>query len=109
MANIRSLRSLFKAIALLAAIFLIILGFGFVRYSDRVLQIQPGSTGNLNPPSESRYSFDLISFNDMRAYGHQKNRVAYILPVRLPRLQLVCQEKEMRLCSRKHHHTSMPS
>ncbi|UPX16212.1 uncharacterized protein EKO05_0006625 [Ascochyta rabiei] len=52
MAKLRSLQSLLKTIALLAAIFLLILGFGFVRYGDRVLRTQPISTGNLNPPSE---------------------------------------------------------
>ncbi|KAH6642466.1 alpha-1,3-mannosyltransferase CMT1 [Boeremia exigua] len=52
MANLRSLRSLFKIIALLSAIFLLILGFGFVRYSDRVFQTKHISTENLSSPSE---------------------------------------------------------
>jgi hypothetical protein len=109
MANVRSLRSLFKAIALLAAIFLLVLGFGFIQYSDRVLQTQPGNTGNLNPPSESPYSLALVSLNDMKAYGHQRNRLACTLQVRPPRLQLVDQVKQMKLCSRKHHHIFMRS
>ncbi|XPS68200.1 hypothetical protein M3J07_000485 [Ascochyta lentis] len=54
MANVKSLRSLFKTIALLAAIFLLIFGFGFVRYSDRVLRTQPISTESLNPSSEEK-------------------------------------------------------
>lgn len=61
MANLRSLRSLFKTIALLAAIFLLILGFGFVRYNDHVLWTQPISTENLSAPSEGQYSFVLVS------------------------------------------------
>ncbi|KAJ4333761.1 hypothetical protein N0V95_009348 [Ascochyta clinopodiicola] len=61
MANLRGLQSLFKTIALLAAIFLLILGFGFVRYSDRVLGTQLISTENLNSPSDGRYLFVLIS------------------------------------------------
>ncbi|KAF1969437.1 hypothetical protein BU23DRAFT_539558 [Bimuria novae-zelandiae CBS 107.79] len=51
MANLRSLRLLFKATALLAAIFLLIFGFGILRYSDRVLRMQPISTGNVNHAS----------------------------------------------------------
>jgi alpha-1,3-mannosyltransferase len=54
MVNVRNLRSLFKAIALLATTFFVVLGFGYVRYSDRVFPI---STGSLNPPSESQYFF----------------------------------------------------
>jgi hypothetical protein len=109
MANARSLRSLFKAIALLAAIFLLVLGFGFIQYSDRVLQTLPGNTGNINPPSESLYSFTLVPLNDMKAYGHQRNRLACIPQVRPPQLQLVDQVKQIKLCSRKHHHISMRS
>jgi hypothetical protein len=60
MANSRSLRSLFKTITLLAAIFLLVLGFGFTRYSDRVLRTQPISTGNLDSPSEGQHSFALV-------------------------------------------------
>lgn len=69
MANIRSLRSLFKTITLLAAIFLLILGFGFVRYSDpgRVLGTQPINIEKLNPPSEGRYSFVLVALNEMES------------------------------------------
>ncbi|KAJ4992102.1 alpha-1,3-mannosyltransferase CMT1 [Stagonosporopsis vannaccii] len=52
MASLRSLRSLFKSVALLAAIFLLMLGFAFVQYSDRVLQTQPISTGKLDSPSD---------------------------------------------------------
>ncbi|OSS52851.1 hypothetical protein B5807_02449 [Epicoccum nigrum] len=53
MVNVRNLRSLFKAIALLATTFFVVLGFGYVRYSDRVFPI---STGSLNPPSERESS-----------------------------------------------------
>jgi hypothetical protein len=46
MANPRSLRWLFKAIALLAVIFLLIHEFYSFQYSDRVGQTQPIGTGN---------------------------------------------------------------
>jgi len=64
MANLRSWR---KAIALLAATYLLILGFGFFQYSDRVLGTQPVTTGNFNLPSTGRYSFSLISFNNIKS------------------------------------------
>ena len=54
MANVRNLRSLLKAIALLATIFFIVLGFGYVRYSDRVFPI---STGSIHSPPASQYTF----------------------------------------------------
>lgn len=54
MANSRSLRSLFKAISLLAAIFLLVLGFDFLRRRDRVLGTRPMSIGNLDPPPEAK-------------------------------------------------------
>jgi alpha-1,3-mannosyltransferase len=55
MANPRSLRSFFKAIALLAAIFLLISGFGFFGYSNHVARTQPISTGGLNSHLAGRY------------------------------------------------------
>lgn len=54
MASLRSLRSLFKAVALLAAIFLLIIAFGFVRYGDSVFWTQSISTENLNHSAEGR-------------------------------------------------------
>lgn len=67
MAQSRSLRSLFKAIALLAAIFLLFLVFSFFQYSDRVSRAQPIGTGNLNLPPAGRCSLVLISLNDMES------------------------------------------
>ncbi|KAF3050528.1 hypothetical protein E8E11_009459 [Didymella keratinophila] len=53
MVKVRSLRSLLKAIALLAAVFFLVLGFGYIRYSDRIFPI---STGSPHPPSEEELS-----------------------------------------------------
>ncbi|KAF3003165.1 hypothetical protein E8E13_009109 [Curvularia kusanoi] len=52
MTNVRSLRSLLKAIALLAAIFFFILGFGFVHYSNRDSGTQPIDNGSHKHPPE---------------------------------------------------------
>jgi alpha-1,3-mannosyltransferase len=67
MVNSRSLPSLFKAIARLAAIFLLIVGFRSFQYSNRVLQTQPISTDNLTPLSAGPSFFVLILLNDMES------------------------------------------
>jgi alpha-1,3-mannosyltransferase len=92
MANSRSLRWLFKAIALLAVSFLLIHEFYSFQYSDRVGQTQPIGTGNYDVHLAGQYLFVLISLDDVESsqFSDQSNGVPTAIspataPTGLPR------------------------
>lgn len=97
MVNMKNVRSLFGAVALLAITF-IVLALGYVRYSDGLLPI---ITGGLDFSSQSQYRSVQIEVVYREAYNHQRSQVECQMSARPPHHRLTYQRDSTNHCSLK--------